>query len=735
MRRRLLAACAIALPVFAAPVQAQDYTAEFDRQWGLRMIGVDKALALGLDGAGVLVGVTDTGLDTGLDFRAPLHPELVGRYIGLGSTAMKTRPWYSTAIRSSGQFKYHGTHVAGTIAANRDGVGMVGVASGASIVPMRMIEGGGTYNGTQALAFSVDYGLRNGVRIFNASWGTESWYDTLVLRDSAGTFMGTQSVTSDEVLTVLAPQIASLRSVVEADGVMVFANGNLDSRLPLGIQAALPYYAPDLERGWLAVTAVGPTLQQAWYAQACSVGMMWCLAAPGGDQTVTGIPGAGDGGIYATQPVYRDPANPYISINGTSMAAPHVSGALAIAKQLYPNASYQQLRTLVLNTATDIGAAGIDPIYGWGLLNVANLVATAEPAAGTIYAQQAWNRSVVLDEIMDRVTGRSVSVDAARPYGWWVAPFAGFGSVAGAGTDGAGLAGGVDFAVTPSLSLGLFAGGSSGSVQGGGASANDAGLHGGATLAFDNDALFADLTLGVSSFGGNAQRNSAPGLVGTVLGAGVFAATAATADTALWGGAELGYRFNFDGLKVAPYVFGRGAAKPGRVLGKLGERAGAVWSSTGFGDGRAGLGRGADRGTDPDRSAADHAIAGPGLWPPSWRGRAGGQPAGEWIERFGSGGSGCAPYRCRACGYEAGKSAGGAAEPWQPDQQWRADACGELQPVRPVLAPQWGRGAAGELRLWGWLAAPLGECAAGRGTRRGGWRPWPAGRSGAAGRR
>lgn len=560
MRRRLLAACAIALPVFAAPVQGQDYAAEFDRQWGLRMIGVDKALALGLDGAGVLVGVTDTGLDTGLDPRAPLHPELVGRYIGLGLDGYENAPLVFDGNPGVGQFKYHGTHVAGTIAANRDGIGMVGVASGATIVPLRTIEAHGvsTYSEFQALDFAVRYGLQNGVRIFNASWGNESWYNTVIIRDPVtGTFMGTQSLTRDDVLTVLAPQIASLRSVVEADGVMVFANGNLDARLPLGIQAALPYYAPDLERGWLAVTAVGPTMQQAWYAQACSVGMMWCLAAPGGDQTVTGIPGAGDGGIYATQPVYRDPANPYISINGTSMAAPHVSGALAIAKQLYPNASYQQLRTLVLNTATDIGAAGIDPVYGWGLLNVANLVATADPAAGRIYAQQAWNRSVVLDDIVDRVTGRSVSVDAARPYGWWVAPFAGFGSVAGAGTGGAGLVGGVDFAVTPALSLGLFAGGSSGSVQGGGASANDAGLHGGATLAFDNDALFADLTLGVSSFGGNAQRNSAPGLGGTVLGAVAFAATAATADTALWGGAELGYRFNFDGLEVAPYVFGR----------------------------------------------------------------------------------------------------------------------------------------------------------------------------------
>ena len=62
------------------------------------------------------------------------------------------------------------------------------------------------------------------------------------------------------------------------------------------------------------------------------------------------------------------------------MAAPHVTGAVALARQMFPDASGAALVSLVLRTATDIGDPGVDDIFGWGFLNVGNLVSATDSA-------------------------------------------------------------------------------------------------------------------------------------------------------------------------------------------------------------------------------------------------------------------------------------------------------------------------------------------------------------------
>lgn len=79
--------------------------------------------------------------------------------------------------------------------------------------------------------------------------------------------------------------------------------------------------------------------------------------------------------IYSTLP-----GNKYGYMSGTSMAAPIVSGAAALLKAKWPALAPETLADILFQSATDLGAAGVDPVYGWGLLNVAQ----AFQANGTV---------------------------------------------------------------------------------------------------------------------------------------------------------------------------------------------------------------------------------------------------------------------------------------------------------------------------------------------------------------
>jgi len=89
------------------------------------------------------------------------------------------------------------------------------------------------------------------------------------------------------------------------------------------------------------------------YSNQCGLTAQWCVSAATNTQAPK-IPGVdGDGGIHA----------------GTSHATPVVTGVAALVMEAYPWMSASNIQQTVLTTATDIGAPGVDPIYGWGLVN------------------------------------------------------------------------------------------------------------------------------------------------------------------------------------------------------------------------------------------------------------------------------------------------------------------------------------------------------------------------------
>lgn len=103
-------------------------------------------------------------------------------------------------------------------------------------------------------------------------------------------------------------------------------------------------------------------------ASACSSNLQWknhFIVAPGE-------------AIYSTMP-----GNSYAYMSGTSMATPVVAGAAALLRQRWPSLTAENLAKILLTTATDKGAPGVDPVYGYGLLNIA----AAFRANGTVTVQ------------------------------------------------------------------------------------------------------------------------------------------------------------------------------------------------------------------------------------------------------------------------------------------------------------------------------------------------------------
>lgn len=289
-------------------------------------------------------------------------------------------------------FEIHGTHVSGTIAANRDGKGTHGVAFGSDLSAARLFFDsirewapvGTSYSvvsvggvGPKASVFQDMYAQMNaqGVRAINHSWGLTNEPKT------------TQDM--DEIYNDPDDRqyLANFANGSRANGmIQVWAAGNTNTVIPTpaqspiaGMYATLPRAFADIEPYWLSVVNVGRDLTLSNRSNKCGLSANWCVAAPGSDilSTAYGTDSAlaGQVGVDANCNVSLDiqqrvPTYGYASLSGTSMAAPHVTGALGMLFERFPYLDSAQVRDVLLTTTTDLGAAGIDEIYGWGLINL-----------------------------------------------------------------------------------------------------------------------------------------------------------------------------------------------------------------------------------------------------------------------------------------------------------------------------------------------------------------------------
>ncbi|WP_241527047.1 S8 family peptidase, partial [Pseudomonas sp. BIOMIG1N] len=315
-------------------------SAEYQQDWGLERMQANQAYAAGITGAGVKIGALDSGFD-------PTHPEASPeRFHAVTASGqyLDGSPFNVSGVLN-GANDSHGTHVTGTMGAARDGNGMHGVAFNAQVY-----VGNTNHNdsflfgpGPDPKYFAAAYGALAdaGVRAINNSWGSQPKdvsYQTLDGLRAAYAQHFQQGTWLDAAAEV------SRRGVIN-----VFSAGN-SGYANASVRAGLPYFQPDLEGHWLAVSGLDKNNQQKY--NQCGIAKYWCLATPGAAITST-VPGGG-----------------YATYNGTSMAAPHATGALALVMERYPYLNNQQALQVLLTTSRQLdGSPTQAPSerVGWGV--------------------------------------------------------------------------------------------------------------------------------------------------------------------------------------------------------------------------------------------------------------------------------------------------------------------------------------------------------------------------------
>lgn len=268
----------------------------------------------------------------------------------------------------------HETAVAGVIAATKDSVGMHGVAYNAKIMSIGFADINGDL--TTGDRDGIKYAIDNGAQVINGSYGSSG----SVISYTAGQI----AATLDYAAVSGATLRTNYQNGVNAHVIFVYSTGN-DSFADPAVPAAYPYYFQganpftvgsaaytnyetvnpthvDWSKNFLAVGSVDSGNVISSFSNQCGVAKNWCLVSSGEDIVTTML-----GGGYTSN---STPGQSDSKVNGTSFSAPNVSGAVAVMLGAFPQLTPERVVRILLNTATDLGAAGVDDVYGYGLVNL-----------------------------------------------------------------------------------------------------------------------------------------------------------------------------------------------------------------------------------------------------------------------------------------------------------------------------------------------------------------------------
>ncbi len=293
-------------------------------EWNIAAIGVEPLWQRGYQGGSVVVATMDTGVDV-------QHPELAANWRG------GTNSWFDPYGEHAAPYDRsgHGTQVLGIIVGSDLNGSSIGVAPQAKWIAAKIYNDAGTATESNIhLAFEWlldpdgDPLTDDAPDVVNNSWsiGIEG--------DCDSTFL---------------PDIEALKA---ADIAVTFSAGNSGPAASSGV-------SPANNPGVQSTGAIDPngvvTMFSSRGPSSCDGGLFPKLVAPGDSVTTTDLSFGGN--------------DYYVEVSGTSYAAPHIAGVMALLRDAVPPVSVAELESALLGTATDADIEGPDNQTGYGLVN------------------------------------------------------------------------------------------------------------------------------------------------------------------------------------------------------------------------------------------------------------------------------------------------------------------------------------------------------------------------------
>ena len=278
-------------------------------------------------------------IDSGINYD---HPDLVANYAG----------GYDFVNQDGDPFddNGHGTHVAGTIAASDNGTGVVGAAPDASIYALKAFDATGSASFSDIIA-ALEWAVDHGMDVVNNSYGSS---------EDPGPIVELAYQNAEAAGLLLIGSAGNSGTCIETEDNVLYP-ARFDTIVAVG--------ATDWTDARPCFSSTGPDVE---------------LAAPGVFINSTLVTGG------------------YGWMNGTSMAAPHVSGTAGlILRAGVPDTNgngriNDEIRTALTTTTLDLGATGRDTAFGFGLVDAAAAVATAGPPAPGIVVKAMTDKTTYL---------------------------------------------------------------------------------------------------------------------------------------------------------------------------------------------------------------------------------------------------------------------------------------------------------------------------------------------------
>lgn len=278
--------------------------------WNISMVKAPYAWRRGITGRGVKVAILDTGIAA--------HPDLA-IYGGVS---------FVPGVTSYNDGHGHGTHCAGVVAARNNSLGVVGVAPDARLYAVKVLSDGGSGNSSWIIA-GMEWCVKNGMKVASMSLG------------------GTN-----------APFVAYANAVKRCQDngvtVVVAAGNSFGSSFPYVCAPANSVLVGQPNASPLAVGAIDSRSVIAPFSSRGGATSVW-------NQVTSVAPGVNIRSTYK--------GGGYATLQGTSMACPHVAGYVALLVQRFPGISTAQIKAKIRTTSRGLGPIGYDKTYGYGLID------------------------------------------------------------------------------------------------------------------------------------------------------------------------------------------------------------------------------------------------------------------------------------------------------------------------------------------------------------------------------